>query len=655
MSKCIIDIETVSYVDLKVVGARKFGASDRTFITIIGFCDISTGEVFTLSRWTPNDDRAIEAFKRLIKGKLYAFNAQFESAVLKHRLKEFLDDIGCEVNELPDLSLTNWFCLQDYSQAMGALGKSDMSKVSLDDVCRYFRLSIQKDKEGNKLVSAVCKGEDEIPKRVKSRIPIDKYGAKWKKFRGGYILHSKACYQRLVEYCAEDVKASLSLYKHLNKLSKDDSFKSHTMNLLKTTQKMNDIGFKVDLELTEKVRRASQAAHDRLNSMCEKLLGCEYTKKARLLKALKNKYDLLIDNVDKNTLGGLKVEDPELKEFFRLYIEANPTVPLAKSKTILKDNVNGVMHDTLLFSSTETGRYSARGVQPQNLPAPTKGYEETLEVFNSPDYLAKCKEDFGYVKSAIRLCIQAREGYKFADIDLAAVEARGFLSAIGRTDLLRKIKEEGYDLYGATAEKVFGKPCPKGTKERDLLKSVVLSLFYGASVQAVINDLSAKIGMNKAMKIGPKIYEEFHAYFPEVKESWAKRENQLLKAYYEGGDLELKLSSGRVINLGRIIKVEDQTRTLDRKRIIWASKLQQNIIQANCRDILAMKMNALAEKYNIILTVHDSILLEVPKDEYTMEEILKDANKCYEDTLAEMFVNMPIEFEGGALLDRYWK
>ena len=55
----------------------------------------------------------------------------------------------------------------------------------------------------------------------------------------------------------------------------------------------------------------------------------------------------------------------------------------------------------------------------------------------------------------------------------------------------------------------------------------------------------------------------------------------------------------------------------------YGGKLTENIVQALCRDILAWSMPGVeAAGYEIVLSVHDELITEVPDtDDYTTEEL----------------------------------
>ena len=56
----------------------------------------------------------------------------------------------------------------------------------------------------------------------------------------------------------------------------------------------------------------------------------------------------------------------------------------------------------------------------------------------------------------------------------------------------------------------------------------------------------------------------------------------------------------------------------------YGPKLVENIIQATARDCLGITMQRIAKKgYNIVFHVHDELILDVPKDFGSLEEVNK--------------------------------
>ena len=64
-------------------------------------------------------------------------------------------------------------------------------------------------------------------------------------------------------------------------------------------------------------------------------------------------------------------------------------------------------------------------------------------------------------------------------------------------------------------------------------------------------------------------------------------------------------------------------------QIIWGGLLTENVVQATARDLMATAMMALELKgYNVILSVHDEIISEVPDDFGSLEEMIDIMTRC---------------------------
>lgn len=105
-----------------------------------------------------------------------------------------------------------------------------------------------------------------------------------------------------------------------------------------------------------------------------------------------------------------------------------------------------------------------------------------------------------------------------------------------------------------------------------------------------------------------------------------------LKARRDGAWLRIRLPSGRYLcylhpqvdDKGQITYMGVDQYTRRWKRIkTYGGKLIENCTQAFARDVLASSMPAIeAEGYEIVLTVHDEIITEVPDDErYSADEL----------------------------------
>ena len=98
----ILDLETVSAVDIKKRGTAAYAADSSTFISVICFKELGKEKTYTLTHpllgAEPNKNFALSILKKLLHHgtKIIALNAAFERHMLNHKLHDFMK--ACDSN-----------------------------------------------------------------------------------------------------------------------------------------------------------------------------------------------------------------------------------------------------------------------------------------------------------------------------------------------------------------------------------------------------------------------------------------------------------------------------------------------------------------------------------------------------------------------------
>ena len=197
-------------------------------------------------------------------------------------------------------------------------------------------------------------------------------------------------------------------------------------------------------------------------------------------------------------------------------------------------------------------------------------------------------------------------------------------------------------MFGVPVESVT-----KGSTLRQKGKIAELALGYGGSKGALISMGALNMGLTK---------EEL----PELVSAWRKSNSNIvklwwdieraaitavkdktvvtmqygLKFYYKGGVLFIRLPSGRNLAYVRPRIEIDERFNKDKltyegiegnkwgRISTYGGKLTENIIQAIARDCLAEALLRLDKAgYKIVFHVHDEVILDVPKDAGSLEEV----------------------------------
>lgn len=192
----------------------------------------------------------------------------------------------------------------------------------------------------------------------------------------------------------------------------------------------------------------------------------------------------------------------------------------------------------------------------------------------------------------VKSCLQARPGFKFVNIDVSQLEVR-VLAYLSQDEALIQAYEQGQDIHSNTARLIYGEDFTK--QNRTDGKAAMFGYVYGASAMSLV--YSNKMSIENARDL---IAGFETAYSGVVK--WVARvhERALSQGYIEN-------EMGRRLDLGLITD----------KNVKNILRLAQNwLVQSFGSDIVQLAVQELVQKgAPIVLTVHDSIVLEVKQQE----------------------------------------
>ena len=259
---------------------------------------------------------------------------------------------------------------------------------------------------------------------------------------------------------------------------------------------------------------------------------------------------------------------------------------------------------------------------------------------NTPDVLSQL----------IRTMLIPKEGCEFIVADFSAIEARVLAWEAGEDWRLEAFLE-GKDIYCASASQMFHVPVVKHGINGELRqkgKVAELACGYGGSSGALISMGALQMGLKEEEL--PEIIDSWREANPKIVQYWWDVEKAATQAFKTGkrqeigklafefysGTLWMLLPSGRKL---AYLKPRLQPNRFGRMSLTyegvgqnhkWArqetysGRLVENATQAIARDILAEAM-ARMEGYglNIVGHVHDEVIIEAPKDRYTVDEVCK--------------------------------
>lgn len=336
------------------------------------------------------------------------------------------------------------------------------------------------------------------------------------------------------------------------------------------------------------------------------------------------------------------IEDvPEL-EPLKKYRELSKLVSTYAHKIPEAIDIDGRLHSQFESLRTSTGRYASseygnknnrKGTNLQNIPGRTELGRE------------------------IRKCIIPDEGFIFVSSDLSQIEPRQIVNLLYlwcSDSSMRDLYIAGVDLYTTMAQKVFNLPhecCVDGAydpthsyKPRSVMKTGVLAYLYGQSAKSFAKK------MNVTEEIAEQFFTGMETSFPGLKPFREKVLTQLRKFGY------VETLFGRKRRFPEYQKQYARLQTLNRKpwktlsevealerNTLWkaCAKAEREavnaVIQGTSADILkqiiiAMDRVCMERGWKLMMSIHDEIMMSVPKKDLTIE-VIDIVNKIMTETV----------------------
>lgn len=632
MNTLAIDVETYSSVDITTSGAYKYVEAPDFEILLFGYAfNDEEVQVIDLAQGEDLPERVIQALDdpRVIKT---AFNANFERNAIA-------SDMFFPHGMPPE----QWQCTMIKALTLGLPGSLDMVGKVMG-----FPEDKQKMKEGKALIQYFCKPYAPKKKDEKQVTFLEAHPGrhlpkddpeKWELFK---------------KYNKQDVEVEREIR---NKLSRYETTEKE-QRLWELDQKINDRGVGTDLELIEKTIECDSTFTKRLEDEAIEITGLSNPNSpTQLKKWLNRQTGLEITSLTKDSVKTLKatIKDPKALRVLELR-KLMAKTSIKKYQTMLNarcedGRVRGLLQ---FYGANRTGRWAGRLVQVQNLPQnhlPDLDDARTFIKkgrFDAAEYLYDSIPDT--LSQLIRTAFIPREGNRFMVADFSAIEARVIAWYAGEQWRLEVFKTHG-KIYEASASQMFHIPIEnihKGDPLRQKGKIAELALGYGGSVGALTAMGALDMGVKEEEL--PELVNNWRDANPHITKFWwdvdkaakkAIKEKTIvtlqfgLKFIYDPKTLLVQLPSGRKLSYIDA-QVEDgkygsevitymgleQTSKLWTRIETYGPKLVENIIQASARDCLGEAMFKVTKAgYDIVMHVHDEIIMDVPKGFGTMGEV----------------------------------
>ena len=639
MKTLSIDIETYSSIDLTKSGVYKYIQNDFEILLIAYAYDDEEIKIIDLK----NNEKIPEKLKEDILDENIiktAFNANFERVCLSKYFNTYL-------------SPKMFRCTQVHALYLGL-------PHGLENVAKSLRLKEQKLEEGKSLIRFFNKREN-----------LDLLTSNNENIKKGEVLKK---YEEFKKYCINDVKVERSIRKILEKVKLPES----EQKLWQLDQEINDRGVLVDSKLLNNAIYYDNYFKNILIEKLKTITNINNPKSNNQMKDYLNSLGLNVNSLSKESVESLLNSDEvkknphyeKIKEVLHLrkMLNKTSTKKYESMKRCMCDDerIRGLFQ---FYGANRTGRWAGRLVQVQNLPQNKinnlekvrekirndiiKDFPSRKKEFNKNLNLNLYKDEnlSSLLSQLIRTTFIPKKNHRFIIADFSAIEAR-IIAYLSNEKWRIDVFNTHGKIYEASASKMFKVDINEITKESELRqkgKIAELALGYQGGVKALVSMGAYNMNLCESELI--EIVKAFRSSNPNIVKLWNNAQKAFIEAVknksvvhidknisfiYEGNILFIKLPSGRRLSYIRpkidydnifnkyIITYEgiDPTTKKSKRLTTYGGKLVENIVQAIARDVLAQAMmNLKNHGFNIVMHVHDEIVLEVEDKISSIEEI----------------------------------
>jgi DNA polymerase len=631
------DFESRSACDLKVAGVYNYAQHGTTEVLCMSYAfddeDVQT--------WLPDQPFPQQVADH--KGLIYAHNAAFERLIFWYVL---------QIN----FGLEQFVCTAAQARANCAPG-------SLEDVGRFAGASMKKDHRGAQLI------------RKMSVPPYEE---------------SPELTAEMVAYCEQDVRAMRAISKAMRPLSAQELQDYHV------NERINDRGVLVDVELCRAaVKYASTELVEIQDIVAEVTNGAITSVRSPKMrdwvfervddearKLMQKDGKVSIDKTVRFNLLNCDGVPPDVQEVIQCADDlwASSVAKFSRLAQLSDEEDRRVRGAFVFAGGSATGRASSYGAQVHNFTR--KCAEAPEDVRRSMVRGHAIVPRFGkrvtdVLKGMLRPALIPAKGKHLVVADWAAIEARVNPWLSGKGDAKLALFASGEDVYKVNAAATFGVAVAAVTKDqRQIGKVQELACGFAGGVGAFAamgriygitlpeSDARRMVdGWRRANPWSVPYWQDLESAYTRAMRNKGKEFGAGRVTYmFDGQHLWYALPSGRVlcypyarlesegISYAKAAWKPAADATEWPRARLWKGLACENITQAVANDLLRWSCRQLdAEGAEIILTVHDEIVLETDRPE-KMAVRLKEV-MC---TPPEWAKGLPLDAEV-SVMSRYGK
>lgn len=462
--RLFLDTETFSETNLKTVGTYDYVPNTELLVTSWA---VEDGPVQV---WDYTNERHAAigeefAWSLATAKEVWAHNAQFDRLVIAKHFPHIAP------------SIERWRCTMACAHAHALPG-------SLEELAQVLGVPDESAKLGKDPMLLFCTPR---PKNQKLR-------------RATRATHPEE-WERFLAYARNDVLAMRECWRRMPKWN----YAGAELADWHRNQRINDRGFQIDMDLVEGALRVTDTEKARLAAKASELTAGEVESTAKrdaLLLHILEEYGIDLPDLKSSTVekflesgyhGATPDVPPQLIELLEVRLQATTTsvAKYRRAKTMVSPD--GRIRGTQQWCGAgRTGRVAHRGLQPGNLPRPSRDITEAdIEIIKAGHVDLVYDDVMGVCSDALRGVIVAGPGKKLVVSDLSNIEGRAQAWLAGeawKLDAFRAFDAgEGPDLYKASYGKSFNvDPATVDKYQRQIGKVQELMLGYGGGVGAYI-------------------------------------------------------------------------------------------------------------------------------------------------------------------------
>lgn len=620
-----LDYETRSTVDLKKSGAIEYAKHHSTSIFCVAY-RIGDG---TTQLWIPERGPMPYDLWWVFKHSvLVAHNAGFEQAITRYTLVRYMTLTPEQVEFLANIPASRWRC---------TAAKAAYSSLprGLEGAGAALGLTVQKDKEGNRLVK----------KFSKPRKPSKHNPKLW--------WDNKNELRHIYRYCIQDVSAECELDESIPNLSKDEQ------SIWELNELINSRGVCIDTKTVRIILRLVAREMKNIDAAVWKLSDGAIDRASQRDRVLKwvNKHGAEMEDLraatirDKLEEKGLDFKVQKMLQF-REWSSRTSTGKFTSMLASIGDD--NIARDLLLYGGgVPTMRFAGKRIQPQNFPRGKLKFADVEKIIafmnahSEQETLEYIRAEYGppmtIFPSLTRAMLIPKPGNEFFCADWSGIEARLGFWVAEHSDGIAAFRD-GRPLYEEMAVEIFGIDIKKVTKdslERFIGKETILGAQYGMGWKKFLtrcHQLGRKEVTEEIAQRAISAYRKKHALIPRL---WRNLEQAVMSAIKQPGErfttnkvaiwvqgdfLLIKLPSGRRM---RYFKPRIRAKQLEsglvvpeirymamehhvwKETSIWGGILANHVIQGIARDVMVNSMREVDRVgYQTVLSAHDEGLAE---------------------------------------------